>query len=58
MNFLKIAKDFKFLPKWRNFAKSGHTGCKEITFVLNQKFISLLYLSTCEHITGIGQQNT
>ena len=24
---LKIAKDLKNEPMWRNFAKSGHTGC-------------------------------
>ena len=28
MKVSKIAKGFKMLPKWRVFAKSGHTGCE------------------------------
>ena len=26
----KITKDFKNLPKWQNFGKSGHTGCGSV----------------------------
>ena len=29
MNTFKIAKVFNIEPKWRNFAKSGHTGPQE-----------------------------
>ena len=28
-----MARDFNFLPKWRNLAKSGHTGlCSQFKF--------------------------
>ena len=30
MNCKKFAKDLYFLPKWRNFAESGHTGSKPV----------------------------
>ena len=29
---LGLPKTCKFLPKWRNFAKSGHTGCDKKVF--------------------------
>ena len=34
MNPFKMAKDFNGVPKWQNFAESGHTDLKRLNIAI------------------------
>ena len=37
-----LSKSFKIFPKWRNFAKSGHTGPAKVFFLLSRSHVRLI----------------